>query len=84
MFIENEFIGVIDIAQCGVPCPPLFSLGMAEEWECMTDHKGKFVYLGKYDTKVPFTDNTPFLDVLDLSENVDKSTVPAQFMITGH
>ena len=56
---------------------------MAEEWECVTDHKRKFLYLGKYDTKVPFTDNTPFLDVLDCPEHVDYSKIPNEFLTGG-
>ena len=85
VFIYGIFRGVIDIAECTVPCPPLFSLGMAEKWECISDHKKKQLILGKYRVTIPFRKSTPYLDVLDLDvvskETIDLTEVPIDFIL---
>jgi DNA uptake protein ComE-like DNA-binding protein len=81
-FIAGKCVGSIDIAFVKVPCPPLFSLSMAAKWDCITNHKEKIVTLGKYDHKIPFKNGvTPYVDVFDFPENLDKSTVPNIFRI---
>ena len=64
-FINGKFMGVIDIAECTVPCPPLFSLGMAKKWKCVCDHDKGLIKIKKFNHEVPFDGDTPFIDVFD-------------------
>ena len=82
VFLDNNFCGTIDIAEVEVPCPPLFSLGMAKAWECTTKHSAdkSYIHIGKHHKNIYFTD-TPYIDIMDiqdLSQSKDKENIPAE------
>ena len=81
MFIRGQFSGSIDVALVSVPCPPLFSLAMAKEWKCKTDHETNSSTLGKFGHTITFKD-TPYINVLDLPESgkaPDLTLVPTKY-----
>jgi hypothetical protein len=65
VFLKGKFVGLIDIALLEVPCPPLFSLGMAKKWACKTDHEVGVIEIKKFNHKVYFSD-TPYLNILEI------------------
>jgi hypothetical protein len=82
-FIRGQYVtGGINIAKVNVPCPPLFSIGMAAQWECITNHKKKYVRIGRFRHKVPFKDGvTPYIDVFEYGPGTDMTVVPREFFI---
>ena len=78
-FLGGKYVGEIRIAECHVPCPPLFSLEMAEQWEAVTNHKKKTLTLERHNVTIPFNKGTPYLDVLDCGDEPDLGNVPDKF-----
>jgi hypothetical protein len=64
VFLKGKWVGSIDIALVDVPCPPLFSLGMAKRWKCICDHDKDCIYMGEFDHTIKFTD-TPFVNIIE-------------------
>ena len=79
-FLNGKFASVIDMARVPVPCPALFSLQMAKQWHCITDHCLEEVVVQKHGRRFPFHKGTPYLNVLDYTlENLDLTGVPKEF-----
>ena len=82
--MKGKIRGTIKIAECTVPCPCLFSLEMAEQWEASTNHKNHNIHLGLFDITIPFQDNTPLIDVCDYGDSPDLQGLPAEFFMNEH
>jgi hypothetical protein len=78
-FLDGRFVGAVDMAECTVPCPPLFSLKMAATWKCVTNHADKYMYIGAFDVKIPFRNGTPYLDIFDWGNVPNMSSVPEEY-----
>ena len=81
VFFGDRLCGVIDIAECSVPCPTLFSLSMAETWQVTAYHAEKKLVIGLHNHTVPFQDNTPYLNIFDFKEPLDLEDIPDDFVI---
>ena len=79
-FQKGKYVGFTDMAKVLVACPGLFSLQMAKKWHCMTDHARQEVVVKKYDRVYPFQNGTPYISILDYSDDtLDLSDVPLAF-----
>jgi len=68
VFMSGNWVGNIDIAMVPVPCPPLFSLGMAKQWKCRTDHENDTIHIGVFNHTINFTD-TPYVNIFEKTKD---------------
>jgi hypothetical protein len=68
VFMSGHWVGNIDIAMVPVPCPPLFSLGMAKQWKCRTDHENDTIHIGVFNHTINFTD-TPYVNIFEKTKD---------------
>ena len=71
VFMDGKVVAAIDIAECTVPCPTLFSLNMAKKWKVLADHATGILHIREFKKSCPFKDGTPYIDIFDMTpENI--------------
>ena len=81
VFFDNELCGSLDMARIGVRCPALYSNGMMETWKHVLDFDKQTTRIGAFNKEYPFRNGIPILEIFQIPDNVDLSTVPPAFRL---